>query len=146
MLNKSHRSVVSTCVLIFMPYFKTNKQKKTIKQLFSEKKHLFFREKKHDLKKTVFFTSLPMILANQSHIITERVTVPVFLVSSFIRGAIPFVLFSHALFRFPTMMATRPPRPATVFVGGGVGGRGSNLIPRLLQRVAVSTTKKQHTS
>ena len=45
MLNKSHRSVVSTCVLIFMPYFE--------KKL--KKKHLFFFQKKHDPKKTVFF-------------------------------------------------------------------------------------------
>ena len=28
MLNKSHRSVVSTCVLIFMPYLKKKKKKK----------------------------------------------------------------------------------------------------------------------
>ena len=62
MLNKSHRSVVSTCVLIFMPYFKKTKkqkQKKTIKNSFKKKKMFFFCKKKHDLKKTVFFfTSL----------------------------------------------------------------------------------------
>ena len=55
MLNKSHRSVVSTCVFIFMPYFK--KKKKTIKNSFFQKKTLvfFFFFFKHDLKKTVFF-------------------------------------------------------------------------------------------
>ena len=50
MLNKSHRSVVSTCALIFMPYLK----KKTIKN--SLKKHFFFFAKKNTIrKKTVFF-------------------------------------------------------------------------------------------
>ena len=59
MLNKSHRSVVSTCVLIFMPYLKKKTRKNNKKQFFSKKKkHLFILHKKHDLKKTVFFTSL----------------------------------------------------------------------------------------
>ena len=40
MLNKSHRSVVSTCVLIFMPYFK--KTKKTIKKTVFKKKTLVY--------------------------------------------------------------------------------------------------------
>ena len=48
MLNKSHRSVVSTCVLIFMPYLKKNNKEQLKKKTL----------KKHDLKKTVFFTSL----------------------------------------------------------------------------------------
>ena len=51
MLNKSHRSVVSTCVLIFIPYFKKKKKK-----FFSKKKHLFFSQKKNTIrKKTCFF-------------------------------------------------------------------------------------------
>ena len=52
MLNKSHRSVVSTCVLIFMPYFK-----KTIKKKFSKKKLVFFFAKKtrSEKKKHFFF-------------------------------------------------------------------------------------------
>ena len=50
MLNKSHRSVVSTCVLIFMPYFK----KETIKNSL-KKKHFFFCKKKTRSEKNCFF-------------------------------------------------------------------------------------------
>ena len=48
MVNKSHRSAVSTSVLIFMPYFKKKKKKKKK----TDRKQFFF---KHDPKKTVFF-------------------------------------------------------------------------------------------
>ena len=44
MLNKSHRSVVSTCVLIFMPYFK--KTKKNDKNSFFLKTIVFSQKKK----------------------------------------------------------------------------------------------------
>ena len=50
MLNKSHRSVVSTCVLIFMPYFQ---KKKTIKNQL--KKTLVFFAKKTRSEKNCFF-------------------------------------------------------------------------------------------
>ena len=45
MLSKSHRSVVSTCVLIFMPYLKKK----------IEKKHLFFFREKNTIRKKQFF-------------------------------------------------------------------------------------------
>ena len=49
MLNKSHRSVVSTCVLIFMTNFKKkNNKKKTLKKKNRKKKT-------HDPKKLFFF-------------------------------------------------------------------------------------------
>ena len=51
MLNKSHRSVVSTCVMIIMPYFKKNKKINSLKK----KKKSFLQKKKHNLKKTVLF-------------------------------------------------------------------------------------------
>ena len=43
LLNKSHRSVVSTCVLLFMPYLK-KKEKKTV--FFKKKKIHLFKKKK----------------------------------------------------------------------------------------------------
>ena len=42
MLNKSHRSVVSTCVLIFMPYLKKKQKKKNDKKQFFLKKTLVY--------------------------------------------------------------------------------------------------------
>ena len=56
MLNKSHRSVVSTCVLIFTPYFKKTKNKNKIKTVFLKKKHLFFffLQKKKKKKNTIW--------------------------------------------------------------------------------------------
>ena len=55
MLHKSHRNVVSTCVLIFMPYIK----KKTIKNnfFFQTNTCCFFAKKKHDPQKTFFCIS-----------------------------------------------------------------------------------------
>ena len=59
MLNKSHRSVVSTYVLIFTPYLK---KKDTVVFL---RKHLFYSQKKNDLKKN--FASL--VTAESSKIV-----------------------------------------------------------------------------
>ena len=54
--NKSHRSVVSTCVLIFMPYFKKIKnKKKNKKQGFFLKTLVFFAKKKTRSEKNCFF-------------------------------------------------------------------------------------------
>ena len=56
MLNKSHRSVVSTCVLIFMPYFKKTKEKNYKRQL--KKNTCFFfrkKKKKNMIRKNFFF-------------------------------------------------------------------------------------------
>ena len=56
MLNKSQRSVVSTCVLIFMSHFKKTMKKKDKKQFFLNTCFFFQKKKKkHDPKKKLFF-------------------------------------------------------------------------------------------
>ena len=57
MLNKSHRSVVSTCVLIFIIIYAILKKKKNDKNSLKKNTCFFFEKKKNTIWKKLFFFS-----------------------------------------------------------------------------------------